>query len=367
MSDYNNPYRPPYNGEAGAPGDMPPYRQPAYQPLQYQPPRYAPQPLPPKNPWNPPIRRNANIVCFGLVLIFLLSFIIVPLYQVISGMFISGLNIKSQNWLSFIEMLGEVISFTVITGVPILILRPWIGIPARVAYPMRAPRATLLIPAIFVSLGAVVLGMLLSSFVAASMEGIFGLTPIMSDLPTPKGIPATVLYFISLTFIPSFLEEMLFRGLIMQSLRRFGDSFALAVSAILFAVAHQNLVQGPNALVLGFVIGYFVLRTGSLATGIIIHLVNNSLAIGIDLITQNMAAQESGTVSMVMLAFYAISGLAGLAYLVIRYDNLFRLAPSTYPVTQGKKFALFFISPLPIIYILISIAVICIQFERVYV
>lgn len=72
--------------------------------------------------------------------------------------------------------------------------------------------------------------------------------------------------------------------MIFQSMRRFGDSFALILSAILFAMFHGNLVQAPNAFLMGLVIGYFVLYSGSLWVGVIIHMVNNILSFAMDLI-----------------------------------------------------------------------------------
>ena len=81
-----------------------------------------------------------------------------------------------------------------------------------------------------------------------------------------------ILYIINGVVLPAFIEEIVFRGAIMQSLRRFGDGFALLVSSVLFAVVHGNFVQAPYAFLMGLVIGYFVLRTGSLWAGIFIHL-----------------------------------------------------------------------------------------------
>ena len=64
----------------------------------------------------------------------------------------------------------------------------------------------------------------------------------------------------------------------MQGLRCFGDGVALLVSAIFFALAHFNAMQAANAFLMGLIIGYFVLRTGSLWTGIILHFIINLLS-----------------------------------------------------------------------------------------
>ena len=75
------------------------------------------------------------------------------------------------------------------------------------------------------------------------------------------------------------LEEILFRGLIFESCReRFGSGVAVLVSALLFGLVHGVPVQIINAFVVGLIFGYIYLRTGSLLSVILLHVVNNGIA-----------------------------------------------------------------------------------------
>lgn len=75
------------------------------------------------------------------------------------------------------------------------------------------------------------------------------------------------------------LEEILFRGLIFESCReRFGSGAAVLVSALLFGLVHGVPVQIINAFVVGLIFGYVYLRTGSLLSVILLHVVNNGIA-----------------------------------------------------------------------------------------
>ena len=75
------------------------------------------------------------------------------------------------------------------------------------------------------------------------------------------------------------LEEILFRGLIFESCReRFGSGVAVLVSASLFGLVHGVPVQIINAFVVGLIFGYIYLRTGSLLSVILLHVVNNGIA-----------------------------------------------------------------------------------------
>ena len=75
------------------------------------------------------------------------------------------------------------------------------------------------------------------------------------------------------------LEEILFRGLVFESCReRFGSGAAVLVSALLFGLVHGVPVQIINAFVVGLIFGYVYLRTGSLLSVILLHVVNNGIA-----------------------------------------------------------------------------------------
>ena len=52
---------------------------------------------------------------------------------------------------------------------------------------------------------------------------------------------------------------------------------AFFLSALLFALAHLSLISGCNAFVMGLIIGYFVIKTGSLWTGILMHFFINTV------------------------------------------------------------------------------------------
>lgn len=75
------------------------------------------------------------------------------------------------------------------------------------------------------------------------------------------------------------LEELFFRGLVLESCReRFGSRVAVLVSALLFGLIHIVPVQMVNAFVVGIILGYIYLKTGSLLSVIILHAINNAIA-----------------------------------------------------------------------------------------
>lgn len=90
------------------------------------------------------------------------------------------------------------------------------------------------------------------------------------------------LWVLLLTFalIPAICEELAFRGFILSGLRRSGSKWtAIVVSSIFFASAHAIFQQSLVACLLGLVIGYIAVQTGSLWPGVLFHVVHNSMAL----------------------------------------------------------------------------------------
>ncbi len=95
----------------------------------------------------------------------------------------------------------------------------------------------------------------------------------------PTGAVEYLLYIFEVAIIPAIVEEVAMRGVVMPPLRKYGDRFAIIMSAIIFALMHSNMQQIPFAFVAGIVLGYFAVSTGSLWTPIAIHAANNLISV----------------------------------------------------------------------------------------
>lgn len=78
-----------------------------------------------------------------------------------------------------------------------------------------------------------------------------------------------------LAIIPAIVEEFIFRGVITNGLKVYGKKTAIILSAVFFALIHQNLQQLIYQLFLGLVMAYIVIKTGSIIYTIILHFFNN--------------------------------------------------------------------------------------------
>ncbi len=85
-----------------------------------------------------------------------------------------------------------------------------------------------------------------------------------------------LLQIISTVILAPIVEELMFRGMIMNRLMSvFPKWVSVAVSALAFGVFHLNLTQGVFATLVGLVIGFIYLKTRSISVCILAHAANN--------------------------------------------------------------------------------------------
>lgn len=101
---------------------------------------------------------------------------------------------------------------------------------------------------------------------------------VQDSLFSASDISTALIQFVQLAIIAPVVEELWFRGLVMESLRPYGNGFAIFVSAILFGLTHANLEQFFYATALGIFLGYIAIATESIVTTTIMHAIFNSLS-----------------------------------------------------------------------------------------
>lgn len=82
--------------------------------------------------------------------------------------------------------------------------------------------------------------------------------------------------------LPAISEEIMFRGVIMSSLRERGLWYPVFVSAAVFALAHMNIKQLVHPFLLGVILAYITIKTGNIIYAMCIHFLNNFMALFID-------------------------------------------------------------------------------------
>lgn len=139
-----------------------------------------------------------------------------------------------------------------------------------------------------------------------------------------------LLSIVTVCIIPPICEETLFRGAVLNSFRGTNKWLGIFVSAFCFMIMHGNPDQTVHQFILGVVLGYIAWETRNIWVSILIHAINNLIAITISfaytIISSNIdtgvieGAAEATTYSWNDIVYTAISGVLTAAlgiYLVI--------------------------------------------------
>ena len=114
---------------------------------------------------------------------------------------------------------------------------------------------------------------------------------VESALGNITGGPLWSSFLVTAIFAP-FFEEWLCRGMVLRGLlTKMKPAWAIVVSALFFALIHFNPWQALNAFIIGVVMGVLYYRTGSLLLTMLIHFVNNGLAV---IVSNIPAIQDNG-------------------------------------------------------------------------
>lgn len=85
------------------------------------------------------------------------------------------------------------------------------------------------------------------------------------------------LIFIMVVIVAPIVEEFIFRKLMIDKLSRFGDTFAIIISAVAFGLFHGNFYQFFYAAFLGLLLGYVYAKSGNVKYTVIFHMIINFL------------------------------------------------------------------------------------------
>lgn len=99
----------------------------------------------------------------------------------------------------------------------------------------------------------------------------------MNDFTAPN-MTCGIILFVEMAVLAPLFEEFWFRGLIMESLRPFGNGVAIFISALLFGLTHANFAQFFYAFVFGIFLGYIAIQTRSIVTTIVMHAMFNTVS-----------------------------------------------------------------------------------------
>ena len=135
-------------------------------------------------------------------------------------------------------------------------------------------------------------------------------------------------------------EEYLFRGLLLNRLRPYGERFAVWASALCFGLFHGNFSQFFYACAIGVLFAGVVLKTGRLRQAMLLHALINFVGTGLIPLLSGLG--EAGNWLLTLLVLAAM--FVGLAFLPAMRRE-FSPAPGWKGLTAGEAWRCFLVNP----------------------
>lgn len=161
---------------------------------------------------------------------------------------------------------------------------------------------------------------LLASYITNIIYMLFknaGVTLPYEDVVPPLEAAAVVLLFIKTAIVPALIEEFAVRGFLLQSMRKFGDGFAIVMSSLVFSLLHANAVQIPFAFMAGLVLGYVFCKTNSIWPSVIVHFLNNAFSCVETVIFAALTEDTARNVDNILTIIIAVTALLSLVIVLI--------------------------------------------------
>lgn len=213
-------------------------------------------------------------------------------------------SIIPQNTLDNMHMAASMIAAVCASVFPMLILAKKSGFkPFSVFKKGRRYGRGLTIKALCAAFAVAVVWSLIYAFLSSLISGVSDST---MGMDMPESILGIILYCTYVVIFAPFLEEFIFRGVMLKALTPYGTFFAAMVTSLLFGLLHGNLQQAPFAFGVGLVFAYVAIKTGSIRTGILLHFIVNGVSTLVQLISiyciDSIVTLASALVGLVYIA-----------------------------------------------------------------
>lgn len=194
------------------------------------------------------------------------------------------------------------------------------------------------------------------------------------------------LLFILAVIVAPFIEEYVFRKLIVERTVRYGQGVAILLSGLMFGLFHGNLNQFVYAFTLGMFFAFLYVKTGKLKVTIALHMMINFLGSVLPMLAYELVDLDgyfeiirNGFNTFAIFDFimenplgwlifeayaFCILGvvLAGFVLLIVALaTRKFQLAPGEVVIPRGKRFSTVMLNPGMLLYCTIWIIMIVIQ------
>lgn len=159
--------------------------------------------------------------------------------------------------------------------VPALIFKFVTKIPGKVVFAKSDGNNKFLGTALIIMMVVIVIGRM-GQFIISWFFSFLNIDGLYSVIIFSKEPDVAIASFLLFTIAIPVAQEVLLRGVILQTFRQFGDYFAIIVSSVLGALCYYDVTYFGFVICCSAVLGLFTIRTGSLKTPIFMSICSHT-------------------------------------------------------------------------------------------
>lgn len=185
---------------------------------------------------------------------------------------------------STVQALCSILPVVFSEALVLSLARPLLGTRLSGLFRKQQTTAELTLLGAGTCLGAGVIALLFSSLYFNVIYFFQSQLPVLPSIEAEVTTePLTMILTIGyICLVAPVLEEIIFRGYLLQTLRKYGAPFAVLMTSLCFSLVHMNLVQMAPPFFIGLILCFVALRGQSLWPCILCHMANNIVAVLLD-------------------------------------------------------------------------------------
>lgn len=270
----------------------------------------------PQVPIKKEIKRNANYISGGLLIYELIMFASMIAYMIYQTIIIviknpnSDIDNVTKTLTDSVTQTGVPYLIAILIGIPLLLLYFWTIHPHKIKalfVKKNKMKLTTFLMLIVVCMSGQALFTVIGNGVEAILK-LFGLS-ILQSMEDAQANSTTISMFLYTSLFAPFTEELIFRGLLLRRMEKYGRLFAIITTAILFGAFHGNLIQGLFAAFIGIIYAYVALEY-CIVWAMLLHIINNFIFGDLfNLITKGLSTNLQNIISYVMVVGFFLGAV----------------------------------------------------------
>ncbi len=191
---------------------------------------------------------------------------------------------------------------------------------------------------------------------ASAIFEAFGIEYDVDFADNAGGVFGFLLTFIATAIVPALVEEFACRGIVLGMLKKHGESFAIISSSIIFGIMHGNFEQIPFAIMVGLILGYIYVKTGSIWTCVAVHCANNAVSVVFSYLDGVLSTNIQNLLYVIYLSLSMLAAILAVYLLAKREKEDYAVnEPPEKRVSEKQKYIWFFTSWAIILFIVFNL------------